>query len=348
MSAELVLEARASGVLADPRGRHVLRYAVGATIAMGIAMGIAWPLSFLVPVLSLSFLASPEPPPTLRKGAMFVATIAVACIAGLWAIKYLIGIPALFFGGFALLLMHVFYAANSGAPPFLMLWLLIALLLLPMIAVMSPDIAVLIVWSLTGGAALSVLVNWLAHGLIPDPREATGPAAKEVKPLAPARERLATTLLQVAVVFPIFVLFHLMEWAGALLVLIFVALLSLQPGMAANFKAGSALILGNLIGGIAAIASYQLLMVVPEFPFLLLLCLLGGLFFGDHLLGGSKKAPLFGMAYSTMLLILGTTTNSDGDATSAVYTRIFQMTVAVTYVVLAFGFLNRFRSAGAR
>jgi hypothetical protein len=345
MSAELALEPRASGVLADPRARHVLRYAVGATVAMGIAMGIAWPLAFLVPVLSLSFLASPEPPPTLRKGVMFVATIAVASVAGLWAIKYLIGIPALFFGGFALLLLRVFYAANSGAPPFLMLWLLIALLLLPMIAVISPDIAVLVVQSLTGGAALSVLVGWMAHGLIPDPREAAVAAAKTATPLAPARERLATALLQVAVVFPVFVLFHLMEWAGSLLVLIFVALFSLQPAVAANFKAGSAMILGNLIGGIAAIASYQLLMVVPEFPFLLLLCLLAGLFFGNRLLGGGKKAPLFGMAYSTMLLILGTTTSSDGDATSAVYTRIFQMTVAVTYVVFAFGFLNRVRAA---
>ena len=346
MSAELVLESRASGALADPRARHVLRYAVGATIAMGIAMGIAWPLSFLVPVLSLSLLASPEPPPTLRKGVMFVATIAVASVIGLWAIKYLIGIPALFFGGFALLLLHVFYAANSGAPPFLMLWLLISLLVLPMIAVISPDIAVLVAWSLISGAASSILVVWIAHGLLPDPRDAAEATGKADKPLASARERLESALLQGAVVFPVFVLFHLMEWAGALLVLIFVALLSLQPGLAANFKAGSAMILGNVIGGVAAIASYQLLMVVPEFPFLLLLCLLGGLFFGNHLLGGGKKAPLFGMAYSTMLFILGTTTSSDGDATSAVYTRIFQMTVAVTYVVLAFGFMSRLRTAG--
>ena len=348
MSAELALEPRANGVLADPRSRHVLRYAVGSTIAMGIAMGIAWPLSFLVPVLSLSFLASAEPPPTLRKGATFVATIAVACIVGLWAIKYLIGIPALFFGGFALILLRIFYAQNSGAPPFLMLWLLIALLLLPMIAVISPGMAVQIVWSLIVGAAASLLVTWVAHGLIPDPRETASASAKATGPLAPAGERLSTALLQVTVVFPVFVLFHLMEWAGALLVLIFVALLSLQPGFAANFKAGSALILGNVIGGIAAIASYKLLTIVPEFPFLLLLCLLGGLFFGSNLLSGGKRAPLSGMAYSTMLLILGTTTSSDGDAASAVYTRIFQMMIAVTYVVLAFGFLNRFRAAGRK
>ena len=42
------------------KSQHIraLRYAVGVTIATVLAFGIAWPLSFLFPVLSAVFLAS--------------------------------------------------------------------------------------------------------------------------------------------------------------------------------------------------------------------------------------------------------------------------------------------------
>ena len=158
-------------------------------------------------------------------------------------------------------------------------------------------------------------------------------------------ERVRQALERMVVVFPLFILFHLFEWSGALLVLIFVALLSIQPGFAENFKGGIAMILGNAIGGLAAIAAFNLLTVVPELVFLLGLCLLGGLFFGNRLLGGGKFAPLFGMAFSTMLLLLGSTTSGEGEAGSAAWSRIFQIMVAVVYVVTAFGILRRWRTA---
>ena len=60
------------GLLADPRDRRVVRYAFGATLAMAVAMGFAWELSFVVPILSLALLASPGPRPSIRKSVGFV------------------------------------------------------------------------------------------------------------------------------------------------------------------------------------------------------------------------------------------------------------------------------------
>ena len=45
-----------------------LRFAVGVTGATALAYGIEWPLSFLLPVLSVVILALPAPMPSLRKG----------------------------------------------------------------------------------------------------------------------------------------------------------------------------------------------------------------------------------------------------------------------------------------
>ncbi len=58
---------------------------------------------------------------------------------------------------------------------------------------------------------------------------------------------------------------------------------------------------------------------------------------------GKKAAPLYGMAFSTLLLIIGsTTTSTSSDAEGKVYTRVLQIMVAVVYVVTAFGVLDRF------
>ena len=308
-------------------------------------MALAWPIAYLAPVLCLSFLGAPKPPPSLREGALFLGILAVALVVGLWAIKYLLGSQLVFFAGFGLILLRVFYAQCSGAPPILILWLLLAILVLPMVAVQSPDIAVLVSRALFVGAAASLIAAWVAYAIFPETRSAPKVAAED-KPLASARERLGQALERMVVVYPLFVLFHLFEWSGALLVLIFVALLSIQPGFAENFKGGIAMILGNTMGGLAAIAGFNALTVVPELSFLLLLCFLGGLLFGSRLTGGSKFAPLFGMAYSTMLLILGSTTTGEGEAGSAAYMRILQIMIAVVYVVTAFGLLRRWRNAG--
>jgi hypothetical protein len=351
MSVEAVVHPVPRGWLADPRVRRVLRYALGSTIAMAIAMGVAWELSFLVPVLSLSFLGAAGPRPGFRKGFGFLAVIAAACLVGLWAIKYFLSYPFPFFAIFALLLLRLFYAKAGGASPFLITWLLIALLVLPLVAVQSPDLAVFIVRAIVLGSSVTLLVVWLTYALIPEPTtdSTAGAAAAAAGEIPPPLQRIELALTQTLVVVPVFVLFHVFEMTGGILILVFVALLSIQPGFAKNFKAGAALILGNLIGGLAAIVMFQLLTVVPEFSFLLVLTLLAGFLFGARLLSGDPKAPLFGMAYSTLLLIIGSTTSSaEGDAASKIYERIFQLMVAVAYVVTAFGVVERLRRARER
>lgn len=353
MSAEATTPSLVQGLRVDARSRRVLRYAVGATLAMALAMGFAWDLSFLTAVLSLTFLAAPGPPPSLRKGAGFVAVIAVSCIAGLWVSKYLLSFPLIFFPAFGLLLLWLFYAQTGSAAPFLVLWLLIALLVLPMLSVQSPALARFVVAGIIVGAAATLLVVWVAHLLIPEPPPAVADAPVAASPsgepvtqsLTPG-ERFQIAGTNTLVVMPVFVVFHFFEWVGGILILIFVALLSMQPGFAKDFKAGGALILGNVMGGVAAIVMFELLTTVPEYVFMLLLTLLAGLLCGSRLMSGSPKAPLYGMAFSTLLLVIGsTTTSTTGDATTKVYSRIFQMMVAVVYVVTTSGLIERYRRA---
>ena len=64
------------------------------------------------------------------------------------------------------------------------------------------------------------------------------------------------------------------------------------------------------------------------------------LLFGLGLFSESKWAPLFGMAFSTVLIIIGSTTSSFGDAGAKATTRVIQITLAVVYAVVAFNMLR--------
>jgi len=325
----------------DPRSIRILRYAVGSTLAMAVAMGFEWQLSFLTPVLSLSFLASPAGRPGFKAGIGFVGMVAVACLVGLFVSGALLSYPLVYVPFAGLMLFHLFYAQWNGKSPLLIVWLMLAILLIPFISIQSPGLAELVAKGLVMGAAATMIIVWLAFTLFPDPPAPPVQAAKASKPELPAAEKFRNAALSTLVVFPVVVAFYVFQWTGAILVMIMIALLSMQPAFAKDFKAGKALILGNVIGGAAAIVVYELLVLTPLYSFLIVLTLLAGLLFGVRLFSDRPTAALYGMAFSTLLLIIGSTTSSTGEAGAKVYTRILQIMMAVVYVVVAFGLLER-------
>ena len=342
-----VVAAWLGAVDAYVKNLRVLRYAVGSTLAMTVALGFDWQLSFLTPVLTLSFLATPAPRPTLKEGAMFVVTIGIACMAGLLLSRFMLHYAFVYVPFAGLVLLRLFHAKSGGTSPLLITWMLIALLVIPLVAMQSPGIANFIARNIVFGALVSMLVVWLSYALLPDPVGIDGlqaaQATGEIPPPPTKGERFATALESTVVVFPLLTLFYMLEWLDSVLILIFVAILSLQPGFAKNFQAGKALIVGNVIGGVAAIVFYELLVAVPEFAFMVLLTLFSALMFGALVFSGKPKAPLYGMAFSTVLLVIGSTTSSSGEAGAKVYTRVFQIMLAVGYVVAAFGTIEWFK-----
>ena len=341
MSAEMVAH---SSLATDLRSRRILRYAFGSALAMAVAMALDWQLSFMVPVMTLSFLATPDPCPTLRQGISFASVVAAACLVAVLLSRVLLPFPLVYVPFMGLLLLRIFYAKASGRSPLLTMWLLIAVLAIPLVAMMSPDIASMVVLGIIGAAAATIAVVWIVYFFFPDPPEAAAGVEKPAAPtLASPTERLRVAAETTLVVLPVFVLFYTLQLAGSLLILIFIAILSSQPGFAQNYKAGIGLILGNVIGGAIAIAFYETLVLVPSFSLLILLTLALGLLLGSRFHSDKKLAPLYGMAFSTVLLVIGSTTSGNAEADSKVSSRIVQIMAAVTYVVVAFGLLEHFR-----
>ena len=325
---------------------RTLRYAFGSTLAMAIAMGFNWPLAYLTPVLSLMILASPTPRPTFKMGFKFVLTIAIAGYVGLLVGRILLPYPFVYIPFVGLLIFRIYYARGGSMPTLLLLWLMIALLLIPLMMMQSHAVANIIAHNLVITGVGTLLVIWISYGLFPDKiskDDGSIKAPTEKPPVPTKEEKFSSAMETTIVVFPALIFFYVFQLSDSLLVLIMIALLSMQPGFAKDFKGGKALIIGNSIGGIAAIIFYELLVVMPEYIFLILLTLLAGLMFGSRLFSGEPKAQLYGMAYSTLLIIIGSTTGVYGEADIKVYTRIIQIMAAVIYVVVSFGLLDYFK-----
>jgi hypothetical protein len=316
----------------------VLRYAFGSAIIMLVAMGADYTLSYLTPVLALGFLSPGAKAPTLKSSAAFILIIAGASLAGVMFTRFFLDFPLVFLPLLVLAIFHIYYTTSLQK---MKMWLIIALLLIPMVSLESSSLGNVVAVNLVINAFVAIALIGLVYFIFP----AAKPALEENKVNATqtfsAMQRFHSALKKTMVVLPVLVLFFVFNWSNALLVLIFIVILSMNPATS-NKKAGLAIIMANLGGGVAAIVAFNLLTIMPAFYFLGLLVLLGGLLFGNSLFSGKKAAPLFGMAFSTYLLILGNVTSFRGEAGEAVWTRILQIGIVVIYVVIAFSVVDHF------
>ena len=317
--------------------RPLVRYTVGSTLMMALAMGISWNMAFLTPVLALGFLAPGTSMPKFREGVSFIGIIAATTFAGFIFTRYLLDSTFLFILLLALALLSIFYTKRLGAKA--KVFMLISLLLLPMLGMQSMALAFVFTKTFILGAAITIVLVWVVYALFPDK---SGPGAAkadqvppEAVPLPEARFRYALETL--IIVFPVVLAFFFFQWSGGLIILIFIVLLSMQPSF--NYKAGKAMVIGNLLGGLFAIVAFELLVMVPQYLFFILMVLATAIFFSSRLFSSSPKAPLFGMGFSTFLLIMGQSISGTDDAGGKVWMRVIMIMIAVIYVVTAFGIL---------
>jgi len=330
--------------LPDPTSeiRPVVRYVVGSTLLMALAMGIGWDMAFLTPVLALGFFAPGASVPRFKEGMGFFGIITITTFSGFIFTKFFLDYILLFILLLALALLSIFYTRRLSAKA--KVFMLISLLLLPMLGMQSIDLAYVFTQTFIMGAAITIILVWLVYGLLPDKPGAGVKKEGTVPPgAAPsAEDRFRYALETLIIVFPVVLAFFFFQWSGGLIILIFITILSMQPSF--NYKAGMAMIMGNLLGGIFAIVVYELLVMVPQYVFFILMVLATALFFSSRLFSSNPKAPLFGMGFSTFLLIIGQSTSGTDDAGGKVWMRVLMIMIAVIYVVAAFSIMEAYKS----
>ncbi len=340
---EQTASASAGCITLDSLSRiRILRFALGVTAAASIAFAVRWPLFFLAPALVAFFLAHPAAiSPTHQAGGLLVASI-MAVVLGLLFGHILLPWPIIYIPLIGLALFHIYYWVNRGGSPILAVILLLAVMILPVLSLSSDSLASGFFLSLNFlvSAGLAV-VTWLAaHIALPEPSESdgrtsAGPSSPGYSPRA-AIAALKSTL----VVLPIAILFLAFSWESELLLIVFVAIFSLSPEVTKSRAKSQTILAANLIGIMATVVFYWLIVAVPEYHFFVALMFLTALAFGRAIFAIGPLARYMPPACIAVLILIGASMTPHAGFMEQPFKRILLISLAAFYVVAALDLMN--------
>ncbi|KQP90762.1 DUF2955 domain-containing protein [Methylobacterium sp. Leaf117] len=325
--------------------RAALRLAFGVTACFALVEAVGWDATFLAPLLTAQVLTKLRQPPSLSQGLALVLLIGLSTGFVLAITKSLLSHPAALILTLALLLYLSFYAHLRGAPNLVTLLLQISVVSLPVLAVASPDAAVEFAGVLVSAGFVAVLTAWVAFAVFPGDATDTAPqasagASNVPSPPQAAREALLNTL----VLMPVLTGFVLVASELAVVVLIVIVNLLRQHNPLQGRHAALGLILGNLIGGLAAAVVYNLILLNDTFPFFVMVCLAATLAFAGRIATAGQRAPIYVIALATFILLLGLgMTPLPGGSGEAFVTRLVNVLWASAYAVGAVSVLEFWR-----
>jgi hypothetical protein len=301
------------------RQRAALRLAFAATPAMVWGTMAGEPLPGLTAVLAAQILVGMPRPPRPVQAATLIAVI-VATGGAAYAVTatfadrlpiLMIALGLLFFLGFAM------RERAAGRPSLPATMLLNATAVVPVLTFQADILGAGVLQTLVAAAGRAILVVWLLYAVFPAPHEeadTAAPAGVATTTERPAPEPGATvrTLAKVAIVLPA-QLFYLAEPTA----LAFPALLGLVTFLSTQDPAAGRtqlliLLLGNLVGSVAAAGASAVFEVGPPLPALTLMALLGALGFAGWIMRAGRRpgraVALTGLV--TFLMLFGLTTSS--------------------------------------
>jgi len=335
------LKAWLQAIAQDQTSVRVIRFAVGVTISVALAYGIEWPLSFLLPVLCTVLLALPLPMPSLQAGLRNMLHTLSAFGLGLMFSLFFLQFPLIYILMLGFVLFHLYYYLNRGGSFWLTLMSMIAILLLPMLANTNEGLATGMSLGFIGTSWLTVIMVWVSHLLVPDPRTTKFPQSPGFQPgYSPIAAQ--TALKSTVIIFPLaslFIIFNLMDY---LLVMIFSALFILKPELSKGKEAGQNSLISTILGGVCAWVFYWLIVAVPEFHFYITLMLLTTLIFGINIFSAKPTAKYYGSALVALLILVNGSMAEGADFVALFLTRIILIVLAVLYIVTALKILDSY------
>ncbi|GAB5413195.1 MAG: hypothetical protein Cons2KO_07980 [Congregibacter sp.] len=289
--------------LRGTRENRTLRFAIATALSLGIAYGAAVPLPYLTPLFVALLSTAPGPP--LGPKALFV----LLCVASLALAVGLLLIPMLrYYPGTAVLVIGMglyvsMYLTVIAGKRVLGMFLTVGFTFVSVAGVIDYALATMIITSLLLAIGIAVMCLWVVYPLFPD-RAVGGPAQE---PPAGAAVSNWLALRAALIVLPAYLL-ALTNPSQYLMTIMKSVSLGQQTSVLDARHAGRELIGSTFVGGILAVACWQLLTLAPTLWMFVLWMLLFALYVGAKLYGflPTRYAPSFWVnALVTMIILLG-------------------------------------------
>ncbi|WP_114326942.1 DUF2955 domain-containing protein [Candidatus Colwellia aromaticivorans] len=319
---------------------RILRFFIGVLFAIVLAYVANWPFAFITPIFVAKFLGSSKGKLSFKKLVAILLIIVSAFILGGIITRLLLPFPIVFILIMTLLIFWISYWNNSGGNELVITMLLVGFTVIPMMGLLHQDIAHIFTVGFLFSCFVSLVITMLMHELIVDKEIVNDNKKLEENKLteqllAEKPERVKFAILSTLMIMPVMIFFFAFNLSSSVLILAFIALLAQKPDLVAGIKGSKALLVGNTIGGLVAIAMYNLLTLAPDFIFLVLLFSCVVISFAQAIFSEKPMVPLYAMAFTTVIILVFGATLSTSDADEKFYTRIVQIACACSYVVFA-------------
>jgi DUF2955 family protein len=313
---------------------RILRYSITVTAATIVSFALAWPLFYLTPVLVAVFLPLPLPAPTLKTGINFILFVVYGFLLGLVMTLFILPYPLVFVLMLGLILFHIYYLANRGGSFILVLMCLLGVLILPMLGQTHDIIASGVAFYFILSGAIAVIFYMLAYIFFPDPPVKTKQKPRKTKQKAYSRQAAIIALQSTCTILPLVILFLLLNYTGQILVMIMAAIFSMSPEVNKGFAMAMKTMTSTLIGGLAAVIFFQLIVAVPELHFFTCLMFLTTLIFSTGMFSDKSYAVYLSSAVTTLLVLLGSSMGEGVTITDVFIKRVLLIGLATFYIVI--------------
>ena len=327
----------------NARESHALAFRIAFAAAVGLTLGelLGWDFPFLPAMLAVQLLSG-RGPIGVKQGLAFVAVMAIACAFAVLVAQVFVVSPLVLLLVVSLVTFLAFLLLARGQAVGVAAMFLITTAVVPLLATESMSVAYGFIHSLIAGSALAILLTFAAHAFFPIRAQ-----AQPISALVPdERDSVALGLANTAVLLSLVIYFMLTPSPVSIVLVLTVISVLRQP---AELGGGTAvgLILGNLVGGLAATVAYLLVTLLPSPTFLLLVVLLVGLIFGDRIARGGGSAPIYTVALMTFLILLGLGLSPlPNDSGTLSIARVFDVMVGAVYAIGMASLLRSWFRAG--
>ena len=323
---------------------RILRLAFGTAVSLWFSQAVAWPLSYIAPVITMFLLALPLPALKLKMGVGLVVVMSASLYGGLLLLPPLQNQPMVGVLLLVLALYWCFYFTAKGGSAVLGTFATMGIAVSTAIGTVNLDAVIAIINNLATGAAIGVLFVWVAHAFVNDSLADDGAAGPQQKPPAPPKPDLAvarrSALRSLLIVLPI-ALFFLFSSASAAYVpvMIKVAAMGQQATNEATRLAGKSLLQSTVIGGVGAIIGWQILGLAPTLPVYAVYIALAALVMGPKIFQGRALHPdaaTWSYGLLTMIVILAPAVADSligGPANAKFLDRLWMFILATIYAV---------------
>jgi hypothetical protein len=314
----------------------IIRYTVGVGLAVFLAAWIDWPLAFVAPVFVAKFLVDK---PELNKETIYelmvamVMTIALGLFLANGITQY--PIPMLIIIG--LMMLWGYYLFTDPKWNLFATILIISVLMLPFMAISNPRVSVFLATGLSSSGVVAVLIFAFVHIYFPEPESTF--SGYQPSPLS-KQQRWHAAFRAMIISFPVVCFFFIFQISEALFTMMFIALLSLMITGEKSIKLSAFLIISNSIGGLLAIGVFSVLTLAPNIVFYTLFISFVAIIIATQIYTKPDKAPIYTTAFSTVLVLLGSTLMSSGDIDNNMLIRIFQLFLIGIYMIVVSFFLE--------